>query len=73
MGHGFGVPSPAEVSAAWQRSREALARLDRAVLADDGFALPGLPSLFSAVAGRPVRPDTLLADTAETVIVALAG
>jgi len=49
------------------------ARLDRAVLADGGLALPGLPSLFTALAGEPVRPDTPLAGTAETVTAAPAG
>src|SRR2546421_259215 len=64
VGHGFGVPSTAEVADAWERSRAQLARLEPSVLADDGYPLPGLPSLFSGVAGRLGRPDTLVADTA---------
>lgn len=73
VGHGFGVPSPAEVLDAWRRSRNSLGRLDPAVLADDGFPLPGLPGLFTALAGAPVAADTLLADTADAVVAALSG
>jgi hypothetical protein len=66
VGHGFGVPSRQEMLEAWERSRTRLARHDvaRRALDDDGFPLPGLPSLFSAVAGVPIAPATLLADTA---------
>jgi hypothetical protein len=74
VGHGFGVPSPAEVTDAWQHSRVGLGRhepLGVAVLAEDGFALPGLPSLFSAIAGLDIQPDTLLADTAREVVAIL--
>ncbi|RAY11810.1 hypothetical protein DPM19_27905 [Actinomadura craniellae] len=73
VGHGFGVPSPDEVLDAWRRSRTSLARrpLGAAVLADDGYPLPGLPALFSAVAGAPVRPDTLLHDVADRIAAAL--
>jgi hypothetical protein len=70
VGHGFGVPSPAEVTDAWQRSRE---RFGGAARRDDGFPLPGLPSLFSHLAGTPIEPDTLLADTAATLVRALSG
>jgi hypothetical protein len=73
VGHGFGVPSPAEVLAAWEHSREALARSEPAVLTQDGFPLPGLPSLFSALAGARVTPDTILADTADALVEALGG
>jgi hypothetical protein len=69
VGHGFGVPSPAEVTEAWQRSRH---RLGRAAQIDDGFPLPGLPSLFSALAPAPVQPDTLLGETAGALRLALA-
>lgn len=66
VGHGFGVPSPHEVAEAWQRSRGGFAK--RGVdLPDDGYPLPGLPSLFSAIAGVELRPDTLLADTAAEI------
>lgn len=73
VGHGFGVPAPHEVLDAWRRSRDRLGRLDPSVLADDGFPLPGLPSLFSALAGVPIEPGTLLADTADAVVTALSG
>lgn len=71
VGHGFGVPSPREVTTAWAHTREALAHLAPAVRADDGFPLPGLPTLFSDLAGAPVTPDTLLADTAAALVGAL--
>jgi hypothetical protein len=71
VGHGFGVPSADEVTDAWRRTRDALGRLDRAVLTEDGFPLPGLTSLFTAFAGRPIAPDTLLADTADLIVAAL--
>jgi hypothetical protein len=70
-GHGFGVPSPVEVADAWRRTREGLARRGGAGVAamtDDGFVLPGMPSLLSAIAGRPLRPDTLLHDTASELV-----
>lgn len=64
IGHGFGVPSPAEVLEAWDRTRTSLGRLDESVLADDGFPLAGLSRLFTAIAGTPIRPDTLVAEAA---------
>jgi hypothetical protein len=70
-GHGFGVPSPAEVMDAWQRSRESLDKrggLGVAATFDDGYPLPGLPSLLGAIAGAPLTPDTLLADTAAEIV-----
>jgi hypothetical protein len=70
VGHGFGVPSPAEVMDAWQRSRE---KLGGSARRDDGFPLPGLASLFGHLAGTPTEPDTLLADTAATLVRALSG
>ena len=73
VGHGFGVPSPREVLAAWEQTRETLSRHQPAVLTQDGFPLPGLPSLFSALAGSPVTPDTILADTAKALVEALGG
>jgi hypothetical protein len=75
VGHGFGVPSPAEVTEAWERSRVGLAKrggIGSAALAEDGFPLPGLPSLFSGIAGAPIAPDTLLADTKDEIITALS-
>lgn len=70
VGHGFGVPSPAEVQQAWAQSRQ---QLGGAAGTADGFVLPGLPSLFSELAGVPVEPDTLLADTADALVNALSG
>lgn len=67
VGHGFGVPSTKEVETTWQHTREVLAKrggVAETVLSDDGFCLPGLPSLLSALAGATVVPDTLLRDTA---------
>lgn len=71
VGHGFGVPSPAEVLDAWQRSRAMLTREAPEIVADDGFVLPGLAGFFAAVAGVPMQPDTLVADTAAAVTKAL--
>ncbi|GAA3441245.1 hypothetical protein [Planomonospora venezuelensis] len=78
VGHGFGVPSPEEVLDAWQRSRLVLGKTEvgRAATEEDGFPLPGLPSLFSAVSAAPVAPSTLLADIAahlETLLRARTG
>ncbi|WP_214415160.1 hypothetical protein [Sphaerisporangium fuscum] len=70
VGHGFGVPSPEEVLDAWARSRSYLDKNDvghQATL-DDGFPLPGLPSLFTAIAGTPISPATLLADVAAHLV-----
>ncbi|MFC7649100.1 hypothetical protein ACFQX6_58235 [Streptosporangium lutulentum] len=70
VGHGFGVPSPEEVLEAWDRSRTILSKseMGRAAAVDDGFPLPGLPSLFSAIATAPVAPSTLLTDTATHLV-----
>lgn len=70
VGHGFGVPSPEEVLDAWQRSRSALDKneVGHRATEEDGFALPGLPALFSAVAASPVRPATLLADVSAHLV-----
>ncbi|MEV8632599.1 hypothetical protein AB0395_13170 [Streptosporangium sp. NPDC051023] len=64
VGHGFGVPSPEEVLDAWERSRTILGKneVGNAATKDDGFPLPGLPSLFSAIATVSMTPSTLLAD-----------
>jgi hypothetical protein len=72
VGHGFGVPSRAEVENAWARSRTSLGHteLGRIALAgapQDPYPLPGLPGLFSAIAGAQIRPDTLLRDIATHV------
>ncbi|GAA1509239.1 hypothetical protein GCM10009677_47650 [Sphaerisporangium rubeum] len=70
VGHGFGVPSPEEVQEAWSRSRLSLARGETGatVLTEDGFPLPGLPALFTAVAAASIAPATLLADVAAHLV-----
>jgi hypothetical protein len=70
VGHGFGVPSTEEVLEAWERSRTHLDRngVGHQATRDDGYPLPGLPSLFSAIAGAPIQPATLLSDTAEHLV-----
>ncbi|MGW0589756.1 hypothetical protein [Streptosporangium sp. NPDC002607] len=70
VGHGFGVPSPEEVIEAWERSRTILAKNEVGAEAsgDDGFPLPGLPALFSAVASAPVTPSTLLTDISSHLV-----
>ncbi|TDD46733.1 hypothetical protein E1286_20105 [Nonomuraea terrae] len=69
VGHGFGVPSPEEVLDAWERSRAALDKnpVGTAALKDDGFPLPGLPSLFSAIAEADIQPATLLNGVSEHI------
>lgn len=69
VGHGFGVPSAEEVLDAWERSRAVLDKneIGSAALQDDGFPLPGLPSLFSAVAEAPIAPATLLKGVSDHV------
>jgi hypothetical protein len=59
------------VLAAWERTRTLLGTHQPAVLADDGYPLPGLPSLFGALAGVPLAPDTLVAATAAALVTAL--
>ena len=73
VGHGFGVPSRPELLEAWERSRRSLARFAPVVAEEDDFALPGFLQLVSALAGQPMVPDTLLADTAAGVSALLAG
>ena len=71
VGHGFGVPSPDEVSDAWERTRRSLARLElgRPALDDSGgYPLAGLPEVFSAAAGHPIAPDTLLRDVSAYLV-----
>ena len=71
VGHGFGVPSVDEVTQSWNHTRQTLANRDpiaEAALVDDGYCLPGLPTLIEALADRPVPPDTLLHDTAELTV-----
>jgi len=84
VGHFFGVPSAAEISQAWLITWQKLTQqwpdgsnpLVRAVAerthpgpADE--ALPGLSTLVSVVAGRPIGPGRLLADIGEDLVAAL--
>jgi hypothetical protein len=75
VGHGFGVPSPEEVLDAWERSRAALDKnaVGTSAQKDDGFPLPGLPSLFSAIADAPIEPATLLNGVSRHVVRLLEG
>lgn len=77
VGHGFGVPNPEEVSEAWARTRGSVGRLPlgRSVggpYGDSaGYPLAGLPEVFSAAAGHPIVPGTLLRDVAERLVAIL--
>ena len=82
VGHFFGVPSVAEISAAWLATWEKVSAPwpDGAnpLLAPtlpartpEGEALPGLSALITAVAGRPVGPGRLLRDIGDDVARAL--
>ncbi|MGH8792895.1 MAG: hypothetical protein ACRDXX_09645 [Stackebrandtia sp.] len=67
VGHGFGVPSAAEAAETWEHTRQVLGKrggVAEAALAEDGYPLPGLPSLISALADAEIVPSTLLRDTA---------
>ncbi|GIH10452.1 hypothetical protein Rhe02_85190 [Rhizocola hellebori] len=71
VGHGFGVPSPAEVLQAWDHTRESLARIEPAIEQDDGYPLPGFATFVSTLAGQPMKAATLLADTSESITAVL--
>ncbi|MDF5758736.1 hypothetical protein [Spongiactinospora sp. TRM90649] len=75
VGHGFGVPSPEEVLDAWERSRAVLDKnpIGHAATRDDGFILPGLPALFSAVAEAPVESSRLLRDIGGHLVERIGG
>jgi hypothetical protein len=72
VGHGLGVPSPDEVAEAWLHTRATLGAREPSVLIDDAFPLPGLPSLLTTLAGMPILPSTIIADTAAALRHALA-
>lgn len=77
VGHGFGVPSPEEVQAAWARARASLRRHpvgERALRGadDDPYPLAGLPALFSAIARTRLEPDTLLYEVTQRIRTTLA-
>ena len=67
VGHAFGVPSQTELLEAWDRTRRSLMRFAPTLEDDDGFPLPGFTALVSELAGAPMAPDTLLADTASAI------
>ena len=84
VGHFFGVPSVAEISAAWLLTREKvsgpwtdgtnpLLAAGLTSRAPEHEALPGLSALVSAVAGRPMGPGRLLRDIGNDVARALSG
>ncbi len=65
VGHGFGVPSAAEVSAAWESTWGSLT--GGLPLPRDGYPLPGLPALVGRIADLVVEPATLVAEVASVV------
>ncbi|MFC4911344.1 hypothetical protein [Actinomadura gamaensis] len=76
VGHGFGVPSPEEVQTAWARARASLRHqpLGEKALKDedsDGYPLPGLPGLFSAIASTELVKDDLLEEVSRRLRAAL--
>jgi hypothetical protein len=71
VGHGFGVPSPEEVSDAWDRTRTSLSRLplgERVAGEVTDYPLPGLPEVFSTASSHEIMPDTLLLDVADRLV-----
>lgn len=72
VGHGFGVPSREEVLAAWDHTRESMARLAPSVAHDEGFILPGFANLVSTLAGERMEASTLIADTVTAIVELLA-
>ncbi|MBO3751971.1 hypothetical protein J5X84_38385 [Streptosporangiaceae bacterium NEAU-GS5] len=74
VGSGHGQPSPEGILDAWARSRVHLSRngVGHRATDDDGYPLPGLPSLISAVAATEIRPATLLSDVADEVVTLLS-
>jgi len=71
VGHGFGVPTRSEVVDAWTTTRSRLSRYAPAASDPNDFVLPGLPAVFSAIAGTDVQPSSLVSDVATEVIEAL--
>ena len=45
--------------------------MSEAVLVEDDYPLAGRPSLFSAIAGAEITPDTLFADTSAEIVAEL--
>jgi hypothetical protein len=73
VGHGFGVPAPAEVQEAWTRTRRSMARIVPEIGHNDDQPVPGLRAVFSALAGAPIAPDTLVAEVADTIVAELGA
>ena len=76
VGHGFGVPSEAELQHAWKQTWAQLTKpwkgqrrnpLEHATQPGDGEALPGLGALVSAVAGGEVAASGVLAEVDESI------
>lgn len=83
-GHFFAVPSSAEISAAWLETWARLTRAwpdganplldpDRAVLIPADEVLPGLSSVLSVVADRPIRPGRVIRDISDELTQVLAA
>lgn len=84
VGHFFGVPSVAEISAAWVATWSRLSQQwpdgDNPLAAsgavqgapDEHEALPGLSALVSAVAGRTIGPGRLIRSIGATAAASLA-
>lgn len=82
-GHFFAVPSPSEISTAWLETWARLTRAwpdganplldpDRAVLVPTDEVLPGLASVVSVVAGRPIGPGRVIRDISDELMQVLA-
>ena len=78
VGHFFGVPSVAEISAAWVRTwdrvstqwpdgHNPLLRVPALASSPADEALPGMAALVSAVAGRPIGAASLLGSIAADI------
>lgn len=75
VGHGFGVPSPDELHAAWRATWEQLtqpwAGRHNPLTGrdpDPGEALPGLAALVTAVAGTEITPSAVFAEIDEQLL-----
>jgi hypothetical protein len=73
VGHGFGVPTPAEVQEAWARTRRSLARIVPEIGHHDNQPVPGLRAVFCALAGARIAPDTMIAEVADLIVAELGA
>ncbi len=81
VGHFFGVPERDEIALQWKVTIERLCRpwaapgdgcdpgnpIGDGLEVDEDEALPGLAAFLSVVAGRPIRPTTLLSQLREDI------